>query len=220
MLTHHLRDYQTLIRYCLGILMLTPVLALAGGVRVIQNPSFDLTSTAGSVTFPPPGGLLGGGATWAYWLDSSCVGGSSFQCIGGWKTTDSNNGASASARYIEVALASTYGAFGAQNNRIVAELNATMQSRLYQPICLQAGETVTMNYYFSPRNTGVNQQVAAGLWPINDPGPIGNAISAQNSIISSTVGFVPQTAVSQRPAPGCTRLVWKRSCRHQAVTAT
>ncbi|RZU35410.1 hypothetical protein EV700_3363, partial [Fluviicoccus keumensis] len=176
--------------------------ALAGGVRVIQNPSFELHSDASTVTFPPPGGLIGGGTTWAYWLDSSCSGGTANQCIGGWKTTDSNSGASAVARYIEVALASTYGAFGAQNNRIVAELNASMQSRLYQPICLQAGETVTMNYYFSPRSGVGNQQVAAGLWAINDPGPIGNAISAQNSTISSTVGFTPQTAVFTAPGAG------------------
>ncbi|HEX5360737.1 MAG TPA: hypothetical protein VFW49_06595 [Fluviicoccus sp.] len=176
--------------------------ATAGGVRVIQNPSFELHSDASTVTFPPPGGLIGGGTTWAYWLDSSCSGGTSIQCIGGWKTTDSNSGASAVARYIEVALASTYGAFGAQNNRIVAELNASMQSRLYQPICLQAGETVTMNYYFSPRNGVGNQQVAAGLWSINDTGPIGGAISSQNSTISSTVGFTPQTAVFTAPGAG------------------
>ncbi|MDO8416575.1 MAG: hypothetical protein Q7S87_10240, partial [Agitococcus sp.] len=176
--------------------------SMAGGVRVIQNPSFELHADTSAVTFPPPGGLISSGSTWGQWLDSSCNGGFSSECIGGWKTTDSNVGSSPISRYIEVALATTYGAFGAQNNRIVAELNATMQSRLYQPICLQAGETVTMNYYFSPRNTGATQQVAAGLWSINDAGPIGNAISAQNSTASSTVGFTPQTAVFTAPGGG------------------
>lgn len=169
--------------------------AFAGGVRVIQNPNFDIRRDTTPVTIPTPSG-----DTWYYWGDDTCVSrGSPNSCIAGWRTTDTG-------QYVEVGYASTYGNFGFDNNRIVAELNASSQSRLYQPICLQAGEVVTMNYYFSARlNAGGDpQQVSAGLWSINDTGPIGGAVSSQNSNFSlqSTGAFAPQTAVFSAPADG------------------
>ncbi|MBL0232026.1 MAG: hypothetical protein IPP76_15100 [Moraxellaceae bacterium] len=169
--------------------------ANAGGVRVIQNPDFEIRRDGTPVTIPTPSGT-----TWYYWGDDTCVSrGNPNSCIAGWRTTDTG-------QYVEVGYASTYGNFGVDNNRIVAELNASSQSRLYQPICLQAGETITMNYYFSARlNAGGDpQQVAAGLWAINDTGPIGGALSSQNSNFSyqSTGAFLPQTAIFSAPADG------------------
>lgn len=180
---------QWLTFVCGSLLILFSSLSMAGGVRVIQNPDFHIKKDGNSVTIPTPSG-----ATWYYWGDDTCTSRpSASECIAGWRTTDTG-------KYVEVAYASTYGNFGDQNNRIVAELNASSESRLYQPICLQSGETITMNYYFSPRNGFGNQQVAAGLWNINDVGPIGGAVSSQNSQIISTVGFTPQTAVFTAPA--------------------
>jgi len=191
---------QLFIKYFTFLLLTLTLLcsqqAMAGGVRVIQNPDFEIRRDGTPVTIPTPSG-----DTWYYWGDNSCLAsGRTFNsCIAGWRTTDTG-------QYVEVGYASTYGGFGAQNNRIVAELNASSQSRLYQPICLQAGEVVTMNYYFSARlNAGGDpQQVAAGLWNINDTGPIGGAISSQNSNFSlqSTAAFAPQTAVFSAPADG------------------
>lgn len=178
---------------CCSLWLLASSISLAGGVRVIQNPDFDIRRDGTPVTIPTPSG-----ATWYYWGDDNCTSRpSASECIAGWRTTDTG-------QYVEVAYASTYGNFGDQNNRIVAELNASSQSRLYQPICLQAGEVVTMNYYFSARTNGgsLPQQVAAGLWAINDTGPIGGAISSQNSNPSSSALFTPQTAIFTAPADG------------------
>ena len=196
-------------RFFLACFMLLACLpqANAGGVRVIQNPDFEVRKNGSAVSFPPNAGL-NNNTTWAYWGDSTCGFGNAFGCIAGWYTTDIKNGTSGqpsyNGPYMEVGYASTYNHTGVDANRIVAEVNATQQSRLYQPICLQSGEVVTMNYYFSARTNGgsLPQQVAAGLWSINDVGPIGGAISSQNSTFSSTVSFTPQTATFTAPTDG------------------
>ena len=52
--------------------------ALAGGVRVIQNPNFDIRRDTTPVTIPTPSG-----DTWYYWGDDTCVSrGSPNSCMG------------------------------------------------------------------------------------------------------------------------------------------
>ncbi|MDO8330044.1 MAG: hypothetical protein Q7T36_06195 [Fluviicoccus sp.] len=187
--------------------LLCPALVQAGGVRIIQNPSFEIRADGSPVSFPPNAGL-NNNTTWAYWGDSTCGFGNTYGCIAGWRTTDAKNGTGGqpayNGPYIEVGYASTYGISGQDANRIVAELNATQQSRLWQPVCLSAGEPVTMTYYFSPRTNGgsLPQQVAAGLWNLNDAGPIGGALSYQNSNPASVGIFLPQIAYFTAPATG------------------
>jgi hypothetical protein len=197
-----------------NFLMVSTAFAV-GYPRIMQNSSFDLRKDLTTVTFPASSPPLNVASSWALWGDSNCLAGDPHWCIASWKTTGNTGcgGSPATGKCIEVAQASTYNSatnVPNQGSQIVAELNASQQSRLYQETCMLAGETVTMHYSFSPRaNFAANQQVTAGLWTINDAGPVGGALSSVDSSVrayNDSFGFKPETAIFISPVTGAYQL--------------
>jgi|GEM_PF-1727756 len=185
-----------------------------GYPRIMQNSSFDLRKNLAAVTFPTPPELNNQG-TWAYWGDDSCPSGVTNACIAAWKTTGNTGcgGSPATGSCVEIAQASTYNSGANTPNvgsQIVAELNASQQSRIYQLACMLAGESVIMRYSFSPRaNAGGDQQVTAGIWDISNTGPIGGALAFTDSSLRAQgdgLGFRPETATFVAPVTGVYQL--------------
>jgi len=183
--------------FLLAALCLCAAYSVQAAPRVNANISFDQFTDGTTVQASDFGG-----ATWSYFDDESCVGGGSPQkCVLGWRSTITPL---TSTNRVEIAFASTYGYTG--SNRVVAELNSTAASRLYYNVCLTQGESLTLSYQFAPRSGVGNQQVRAGLWPLNSgfpATPLSSVNSAIRTFTSATnPGFTTQTATLNAPTAG------------------
>jgi uncharacterized repeat protein (TIGR01451 family) len=180
--------------------------------RIITNGGFDLNLNGQSMA---PKGSTGTqwvipSRGWEYFDDSRCVGGNKTICIAGWETT---HGGSTAGTYQPVPKNVVETTNSKSNNTPVprsgnaeAELNADRPSRLYQNVCLQAGETINFAYYYSPETSNtLSQQVRAGIWPRGHLGPTGGALAFSNGPqknAPTTRGWELVTATLTAPSSG------------------